>query len=77
MDNKIVIEVDDQFTPKQVSISTKSRTFKMCLGDNKSSDNTGGGAYIRITDDDGTDLHMYLPKSAVNAIKEVFRNSPY
>lgn len=74
MNNKIVISIDDSFTPTSVDIVQGIKKMTFCVGDGVSSDNGGGGG--RITMHEGEkQMTMYLPKSAVLAVREVFRNS--
>jgi len=72
------LELDDQFSPKKVKISNEKTCVTLEIGDGKNSDNHGGGGMLWMTDKK-TDkqISMHLPKSAVSALKEVFRNGCY
>lgn len=70
------IEVDDQFTPRIVQLSSDKKTMQLDMGDGKSSDNRGGGGRLTVSDKrEGTQITIYLSKAAIAAIREVFINT--
>ena len=75
MSHKYTITLDDQFKPKTVEIDSSECKMSLQVGDGLADDNNGGGGLLTVTrKSDGELITMYLPKSAVAAIKEVFRN---
>lgn len=78
MTNKFTIEIDDQFRPKAVKLVTSNnggarKVLLFDLGDGKSSDNHGGGGMVQISEGD-TVMNMHIPKAAVAALVEIFKN---
>lgn len=76
MSSKITIISNDQFNPTAIRIETDKVNMTFELGDGESSDNGGGGGRITLFRNDlDKQITIFLPKSAIYAIREVFRNS--
>jgi len=73
MSHKYTITLDDQFKPKTVEIDSDESKMYLQVGDGIA-DDYGGGLLTVTRKSDGELITMYLPKSALAAIKEVFRN---
>lgn len=71
--NEMTIELNNSFHPTFVKIKSGNKMIHFEVGDVDKNDNVGGGGRITLFDGE-EQITMFIPKSAVLAIREVFWN---
>lgn len=72
-ENKMTIELDDSFRPTFIKIKSGDQAIHFEVGNVNKDDNAGGGGRITLFEGE-KQITMFIPKSAVLSIREVFWN---